>query len=73
MAQKVTHSLSAISKDFGPFLTSLNTLFRMTHNMFFSALFLVDAEHCVYLWQGWFPVVNSNTESNDDSNIVTTG
>ena len=46
----------------------------MTYNdLFFSALFLVDAEHCLYLWQGWFPVVNSNMESNDDGNIVTTG
>ena len=46
----------------------------MTYNgLVFSALFLVDAEHCLYLWQGWFPVVNSNMESNDDGNIVTTG
>lgn len=40
-------------------------------------MFLVDAEECLYLWQGWFPVEISDHdhgESGDQGgDIVTTG
>ena len=43
---------------------------------FVSALFLVDCGHCLYLWQGWFPVETSSDSEDEDAaatNIVTTG
>ena len=40
--------------------------------MIFIALFLIDAEDCVYLWQGWFPVETNDSEDTD-GDIVTTG
>ena len=39
-----------------------------------SALFLVEAEECLYLWQGWFPVETSDNDGDTDhGDIVTTG
>lgn len=48
-------------------------LTRPLYDRFVSALFIIDAGHCVYLWQGAWPCAETNGDATEGREGAVTG